>query len=861
MATKTRMQTLLVISILLTVIPLAAWNPANSLLTTHTSLSVSTQLNTVVSSSGALFSTPGPDLGITNWTHNHIEDGGLETWSSPQNHEDWGIYRTPDRYNWFATEPPDHVSEGTYSAGLQTRTTSSSIGTTYWYQTSVAADMQNLTLDFDWYAGPMPDLNYDYFMVYFQLSDGRLMYYYLAGGNSIILANSTFSGIYQFYGPINIWQNLYRNITSDYLAIPGFPSTIAPGLVLNNIYFLVQAGTALNQWVGSFFDDVKLENETTTYIGGPTRNGNLETGTFSPWFTPGSSDESYVSQSSTAHTGSFCGNITTASTGNMSFAQLYQYPRVRITKDNPGNFSVWWNLEQDHVQYYDYAMLHFQFTNFTDNFRIYYIIGYGDLFPWSNFTTDYYLYIDGFNTTGSWQYFECNLWQEISTLFGVTDAIVDNFFITTRANNPNSRVQVLIDDVQLIARATSFADFEDQGDPGTPIYGWDEDYSSDVTVTDQGYVGGKAANCSLGTFMGVHLEQDLHRRPLNSTRETYFDLMWRIEDFTDGRIMFHIRFSDGRILWYVLAAANWAGMVNDSFTAYFNVTGIGTTGSWIQLHRDLVHDYQAAFTSLPDVTMRELDFNADALTGPLEVLFDEIYIYDDPAPILGNVNQIPITPEHEQAVQVEVDIIEQDLDTPFLIYRINSGSFNFLIMSYQTGNTYRATIPGQVYDTLLEYFFQANDTWGMESTLQEGLTYFSYTVDDLTNPNLDITAPSAGAEISGTVNIDVTATDDASGMDRVEFNIGGTLMNTDSSTPYSYAWDSTTVADGDYDISISAFDNAGNEAVVSISITVNNGGTIPPPPPIPGFPFEAIIVGLVTSLGIIFMIRRRRQEP
>ncbi|MFX0203605.1 MAG: Loki-CTERM sorting domain-containing protein, partial [Candidatus Hodarchaeota archaeon] len=185
---------------------------------------------------------------------------------------------------------------------------------------------------------------------------------------------------------------------------------------------------------------------------------------------------------------------------------------------------------------------------------------------------------------------------------------------------------------------------------------------------------------------------------------------------------------------------------------------------------------------------------------------------------------------------------------------------HYLIMSHQTGNTYRAMIPGEVYDTLVEYFFQANDTWGMLSTLQDGLTYFSYTVGDYTNPNLSITAPSEGAEISGTVDIEVTATDDASGMNRVEFSIGGTLVNTDSSTPYSYAWDSTTVADGGYRISISAFDNVGNEEVASILITVNNAGTLPPPPPIPGFPLEAIILGLATSLGVIFVIRRRRKE-
>ncbi|MFX1301371.1 MAG: Loki-CTERM sorting domain-containing protein, partial [Promethearchaeota archaeon] len=469
--------------------------------------------------------------------------------------------------------------------------------------------------------------------------------------------------------------------------------------------------------------------------------------------------------------------------------------------------------------------------------------------------------IDGFNTTGSWQYFERNLWQDISSVFGTSDAIVDSFFVTALAATTNSRVELLIDDLKLVARTVTVADFEDQGDIGSLIQGWDHEVFYDLIVTDQGYGGGKAANCSLLPFGSLLVDQDLHRRPLNSSRETYLDLMWRIEDFSDGEITFYVQFHDYRVIWYILGTSNWGALSNTSSNVYFNVTGSGTIGSWIQLHRDLAHDYEAAFGSLPDVEMRTLEFSAVTGNAPLEVLFDDVYIYDDPAPILSNVDQTPITPDHEQPVQIEVNIIEQDLDTPFLIYRINSGVFNYLIMSHQTGNTYRATIPGEVFNTLVEYFFQANDTWGMASTLQDGLTYFTYTVGDYTNPDLSITAPSAGAEISGTVNIEVTATDDASGMNRVEFRVGGTLVNTDSSTPYSYAWDSTTVADSDYDISISAFDNVGNEAVASISIIVNNGGTIPPPPPIPGFPFEAIIVGLATSLGVIFVIRRRRHQP
>lgn len=846
------MKSLFIISILLTVIPIASLSPANTILAFSNTQSINALTTFPVTANGASLIAPGPDLGITNWTHNHIENPGLETWPSQYVATDWGDYRSGDRYTWFAT---DIVSEGTYSAAQTARSSPGQTGYSYWYQTVLSADMRNLTLDFDWYITTLSNPSGDAYFVYLRLSDGKYLYYYLAGAIGQTFTNSSSQANFLTRGPENTWNNLYRNLTADYLAV--FPSTLPPGLMVTTIYYYIQCAAFTVQFLESYFDDVKLQNETITFIGGTTRNGDMETGSFNPWYSSGNSDAAYVSRSTTAYSESFSGNITALSNGNSSFGQLYQSPNVRITDQNQGSFSFWWQLDQNNIGNGDYAMWNFQFYNFTDYFRIWYFIGYGGFFPFSNSSWDYYLLSDNFNTTGLWQLLQCNIWEEKSAIYGPGDAILTTIFFSARATNPQARIELLIDDVKLSARAINSADFEDQRDPGTPIYGWDITVSNDITVTDQGYGGGKAANCSFDVYQGANLNQDLHKRPLNSTRETYLDTMWRLEDFSLGSIFFRIEFTNNHQITYILGTSDWGLLLNNSMNAFFNVTASGTLGIWQQMHRDLVHDYETAFGSLPDVEMSVITFYAESGNAPLEVLFDDLYLYDDPAPRLTNPMMPSTPPLHNDPVPLDVNAEDQDLDTVMLIYRINSGVYNFLPMAHLTGNTYRATIPGQPWDTLVEYFFQANDTWGMTTTLQNGPEHYQYTVDENISPDLTIDAPSDGATVTGTVTIEVTATDAESGMARVEFAIDGTIFHTDMSAPYSYSWDSTTITDGTHSIDITAIDNAGNEATDSVSIIVSNV-VLPPPPVIPGFSLGSILLGLAVALMMIIIIRRRK---
>jgi beta-mannanase len=101
------------------------------------------------------------------------------------------------------------------------------------------------------------------------------------------------------------------------------------------------------------------------------------------------------------------------------------------------------------------------------------------------------------------------------------------------------------------------------------------------------------------------------------------------------------------------------------------------------------------------------------------------------------------------------------------------------------------------------------------------------TVSDTTAPATALSAPAANASVSGTVSVTATATD-AVGVTKVEFYVSGVLKATDTTSPYSFSWDTTTAANGTATLSTKAYDAAGNAGQsAGRTVTVNNDKTAP----------------------------------
>ena len=95
---------------------------------------------------------------------------------------------------------------------------------------------------------------------------------------------------------------------------------------------------------------------------------------------------------------------------------------------------------------------------------------------------------------------------------------------------------------------------------------------------------------------------------------------------------------------------------------------------------------------------------------------------------------------------------------------------------------------------------------------------------DTTSPTTSITSPANGATVGGTTTVSANASDNV-GVSRVELYVDGSLNSTDTSSPYSFSWSTTSAANGSHSLQTRAYDAGGNSgSSAAVGVTVSNGG-------------------------------------
>lgn len=101
---------------------------------------------------------------------------------------------------------------------------------------------------------------------------------------------------------------------------------------------------------------------------------------------------------------------------------------------------------------------------------------------------------------------------------------------------------------------------------------------------------------------------------------------------------------------------------------------------------------------------------------------------------------------------------------------------------------------------------------------------------DTIPPSVSITGPANNATVSGTIQVQGSATDNV-GVTRIQFYIDGQLVSSAASSPFSFSWNTTSAANASHKLTVQAYDAAGNMGSASVSVTVSNTTVVDTTPP------------------------------
>ncbi|MBD0369727.1 MAG: S8 family serine peptidase [Pyrinomonadaceae bacterium] len=105
--------------------------------------------------------------------------------------------------------------------------------------------------------------------------------------------------------------------------------------------------------------------------------------------------------------------------------------------------------------------------------------------------------------------------------------------------------------------------------------------------------------------------------------------------------------------------------------------------------------------------------------------------------------------------------------------------------------------------TLMSKAYDASGNVGSSATVTVTVNH------DPTPPTVSLTAPAAGASLTGIVTVSADASDNK-GVARVEFYKNNVLLGTDTSAPYSIQWNTGAEVPGSYTLTAKAYDTSDN---------------------------------------------------
>jgi thermitase len=99
---------------------------------------------------------------------------------------------------------------------------------------------------------------------------------------------------------------------------------------------------------------------------------------------------------------------------------------------------------------------------------------------------------------------------------------------------------------------------------------------------------------------------------------------------------------------------------------------------------------------------------------------------------------------------------------------------------------------------------------------------------DTTSPTASFLSPASGSSVSGTVAVQIAASDNV-GVSLVSLKIDGVAVGGSNTSSYMFSWNTLSASNGAHVLTASAQDAAGNTSSTSVSVSVYNLSDTSPP--------------------------------
>jgi hypothetical protein len=269
--------------------------------------------------------------------------------------------------------------------------------------------------------------------------------------------------------------------------------------------------------------------------------------------------------------------------------------------------------------------------------------------------------------------------------------------------------------------------------------------------------------------------------------------------------------TDAQTLNIVASASDDIGVTKVEFYKGGNLIGTDTTNTF-----STTLSLKAADNGTFNITAVAYDAAGNTTTSsPVAVTVNIVHVEAYPAPVLDSAKL-----ENGKYI-LNWSLPANPTGTP-------TGGYDIFIDGVDTNATWRATGTSQTIsglNTKVAHKFKLEARWNQAnpSVFPQSKELTVEAFRDTTAPTVAITSPSANTTVTSaqTLNIVASASDDT-GVTKVEFFDGGSLIGTDTTNPFSVSLPVTEGKNGTHNITAVAYDAAGNSAKsAAVTVTVN----------------------------------------